>query len=157
MDCQFNSEQKLLSHSHPFETAVFVIAGRARAYFGPNDEQGVDVEAGDFLSIPADLPHGTANIEDTPVQYVLARAAPGDGASRSSELIHPLPVVSDPPAPQSRTRRIRTDLAFAGNACHASTPAARGRFRFGWCPVASAKRPSCAFGGPGTTGRKNCY
>src|SRR5215208_8278744 len=65
-------------HSHPFETAVFVISGRARAYFGLNDEEWVDVEPGDFLYIPADMPHSTANIGDTPVQYVLARAAPED-------------------------------------------------------------------------------
>src|SRR5215207_3724151 len=65
-------------HSHPFETAVFVISGRARAYFGLNDEECVDMEAGDFLYIPAGLPHSTANIGDTPVQYVLARAAPED-------------------------------------------------------------------------------
>ena len=65
-------------HSHPFETAVFVISGRARAYFGLNDEESVDMEPGDFLYIPADLPHSTANIGDTPVAYVLARAAPED-------------------------------------------------------------------------------
>jgi uncharacterized RmlC-like cupin family protein len=65
-------------HSHPFETAVYVISGRARAYFGLNDEEWVDVKAGDFLYIPADLPHSTANVGDTPVQYVLARAAPED-------------------------------------------------------------------------------
>ena len=65
-------------HSHPFETAVSVISGRARAYFGLNDEESVDMEPGDFLYIPADLPHRTANIGDTPVQYVLARAAPED-------------------------------------------------------------------------------
>ena len=28
--------------------------------------------------IPADLPHSTANVGDTPVQYVLSRAAPED-------------------------------------------------------------------------------
>src|SRR5829696_6040227 len=65
-------------HSHPFETAVFVISGRARAYFGLNDEEWVDMEGGDFLYIPADLPHSTANIGDTLVQYVLARAAAED-------------------------------------------------------------------------------
>jgi uncharacterized RmlC-like cupin family protein len=65
-------------HSHPFETAVYVISGRARAYFGLNDEEWVDVGAGDFLYIPADLPHSTANIGDTQVEYVLARAAPED-------------------------------------------------------------------------------
>jgi uncharacterized RmlC-like cupin family protein len=57
---------------------VYVISGRARAYFGLNDEEWVDVKAGDFLYIPADLPHSTANVGDTPVQYVLARAAPED-------------------------------------------------------------------------------
>src|SRR4051812_10575510 len=36
-------------HDHPFETAVFVIASRARAYFGLSDEEWVDVGAGDFL------------------------------------------------------------------------------------------------------------
>src|SRR3954452_18713457 len=65
-------------HSHPFETAVFVISGRARAYFGLTDEDWVDVEASDFLYIPTEVPHSTANIGDTPVQYVLARAAPED-------------------------------------------------------------------------------
>jgi len=65
-------------HAHPFETAVFVISGRARAYFGLTDEEWVDVEASDFLYIPAEVPHSTANIGDTPVQYVLARAAPED-------------------------------------------------------------------------------
>jgi uncharacterized RmlC-like cupin family protein len=65
-------------HYHPFETAVYVISGKARGYFGPNDEEWVDVEAGDFLYIPAALPHRTANIGDGPVSYILARAAPED-------------------------------------------------------------------------------
>jgi len=51
---------------------------RGRANFGLNDEEWVDVGEGDFLYIPADLPHSTANIGDTPVHYVLARAAPED-------------------------------------------------------------------------------
>src|SRR5215212_2106219 len=63
-------------HYHPFETTVFVIAGQARAYFGLNDEEWVDLGAGDSLYIPADLPHSTANIGDTPVRYVLARVTP---------------------------------------------------------------------------------
>ena len=65
-------------HSHPFETAVFVISGHARAYFGATDEEWVDVGEGDFLYIPAEVPHRTANIGDTPAAYVLARAAPED-------------------------------------------------------------------------------
>jgi uncharacterized RmlC-like cupin family protein len=65
-------------HYHPFETAVFLISGRARAYFGARDEAWVDVEAGDFLYIPGGLPHRTANTGDGPAAYVLARAAPED-------------------------------------------------------------------------------
>ena len=65
-------------HAHPFETAVFVISGHARAYFGATDEEWVDVGEGDFLYIPAEVPHRTANIGDTPAAYVLARAAPED-------------------------------------------------------------------------------
>jgi uncharacterized RmlC-like cupin family protein len=46
-------------HYHPFETAVYIVAGRARSYFGARDEEWVDVEAGDFVLIPAGLPHNT--------------------------------------------------------------------------------------------------
>lgn len=63
-------------HYHPFELAIYVIAGRARAYFGPHDEQAVDVSTGDFLYIPAEMIHSTENIGETPVEYILARAAP---------------------------------------------------------------------------------
>ena len=65
-------------HYHPFETAVYIVAGKARSYFGARDEEWVDVEAGDFVYIPAGLPHKTASIGDTPVEYILARAAPED-------------------------------------------------------------------------------
>lgn len=65
-------------HCHPFETAVFIMSGRARAYFGPHDEEWVDIEAGDFVYIPEYLPHSTENTGETPMQYVLARAAPED-------------------------------------------------------------------------------
>ena len=55
-----------------------MISGKARAYFGPNDEQWVDVSAGDFIYIPACMIHSTENTGDTPVEYILARAAPED-------------------------------------------------------------------------------
>ncbi|MCC6802295.1 MAG: cupin domain-containing protein [Anaerolineae bacterium] len=65
-------------HYHPFETAVYVISGSARAFFGPNDERWEDVSAGDFIYIPAGLIHSTQATGDTPVEYILARAAPED-------------------------------------------------------------------------------
>ena len=71
---------KSTRHYHPFETAVYVISGTARAYFGPNDEYGVDVAAGDFIYIPAGMIHSTENTGEAPVHYVLARAAAEDEA-----------------------------------------------------------------------------
>jgi uncharacterized RmlC-like cupin family protein len=65
-------------HYHPFETAIYIIAGQARAFFGARDEEWVDVAAGDFLFIPPFLPHSTANLGEGPVHYVLARAAAED-------------------------------------------------------------------------------
>jgi uncharacterized RmlC-like cupin family protein len=71
---------KAARHYHPFETAIFVISGRARAYFGAHDEDAVEVGAGDFLYIPAGVIHSTENIGDVPVEYILARAAPEEVA-----------------------------------------------------------------------------
>ncbi len=65
-------------HYHPFETAVYVISGQARAFFGPNDERWEDVAAGDFIYIPAGMVHSTENTGGQPVEYILARAAPED-------------------------------------------------------------------------------
>jgi len=65
-------------HYHPFETAVYVISGKARAYFGPNDERWEDVSAGDFIYIPAGMIHSTENIGGGVIEYILARAAPED-------------------------------------------------------------------------------
>ncbi|HVU13670.1 MAG TPA: cupin domain-containing protein [Phototrophicaceae bacterium] len=65
-------------HYHPFETAVYVISGKARSFFGPNDEHWEDVSAGDFVYIPAGMIHSTEALGDEPVEYILARAAPED-------------------------------------------------------------------------------
>ena len=65
-------------HYHPFETAVYLISGKARAYVGPNDERWEEVSAGDFIYIPAGMIHSTENMGDTAIEYILARAAPED-------------------------------------------------------------------------------
>src|SRR5215207_2849424 len=72
------ARSKSKRHYHPFETSVYVISGQSRAYFGANDERSVDVGPGDFLYIPAYMIHSTENIGDTPIEYILARAAPED-------------------------------------------------------------------------------
>lgn len=69
---------KSIRHSHPFETAVYVLRGRGTAYFGPNDEEAVEVGAGDFLYIAAHVIHSHANTGDEPLEYILARAAAED-------------------------------------------------------------------------------
>ena len=75
---QVPAGSKSKRHYHPFETAVYVISGRARSFFGPNDERWEDVSAGDFIYIPAGIIHSTENTGDGPVEYILARAAPED-------------------------------------------------------------------------------
>jgi len=65
-------------HYHPFETAVYMISGKARAFFGPNDERWEDVSAGDFIYIPAGMIHSTENIGEGVIEYILARAVSED-------------------------------------------------------------------------------
>ena len=71
---------KSTRHYHPFETALYVISGSARAFFGANDERWEDVSAGDFLYIPAGMIHSTQNTGGGAVEYILARAASEDVA-----------------------------------------------------------------------------
>ncbi len=78
-----------MRHSHPFETAVFVISGRARAYFGLDDGEWVDLEAGDFLYISADLPQQEANRK------------PGNGGALSA--VEPPTRVTEVPQELERT------------------------------------------------------
>ena len=61
-------------HSHEFDTAIFILSGCVRAFFGDDLVEFVDVEAGDFLFIPAKLMHCPANMRDKPMEYLVARA-----------------------------------------------------------------------------------
>jgi len=69
-------------HYHPFETAIYILAGKVRVFFGDDEEEFVDVMAGDFVYIPAGVVHSPMNIEQTPMEYVVARNAP-------EEISHP--------------------------------------------------------------------
>jgi len=66
------------AHYHSFETAIYVVKGRARAFFGAKSEKYFDVSEGDFLYIPAGVVHCTENLGDTPVEYIVSRNAPED-------------------------------------------------------------------------------
>jgi uncharacterized RmlC-like cupin family protein len=58
------------------ETAIFVLEGMAEMRHGPNLEHVMRVESGDFIYIPAGVPHQPYNPGDTPVRAVIARTDP---------------------------------------------------------------------------------
>lgn len=66
---------KAKAHRHPFETAIYIISGGVRVYYGGALESFVDIMAGDFIYIPADLPHGPENMGKLPMEYIVARDA----------------------------------------------------------------------------------
>ena len=71
------------AHLHEnHETAIYVMSGRARMWYGEGLVDQMDVEAGNFLYIPAGVPHLPANISDTePCTAVIARTDPNEQES----------------------------------------------------------------------------
>ena len=60
-------------HHGEAETAAFVLSGQVRVYFGENFEEYVDAGAGDFIFVPAHMPHIEGNVTDEPAEAVLSR------------------------------------------------------------------------------------
>jgi uncharacterized RmlC-like cupin family protein len=57
-----------------FETAIYCLSGRIETRYGPGLRQSVISEPGDFLFIPADVPHQPVNLSATePAMAVVAR------------------------------------------------------------------------------------
>jgi uncharacterized RmlC-like cupin family protein len=63
---------------HGIETAIYVMEGAAETWAGPRLEERVPAEAGDYLHIPADLPHVVVNRGAVPCRAVVVHAAPDD-------------------------------------------------------------------------------
>ena len=63
------------------ETAIFVLEGAAEMRHGPGLEQVMRVGAGDFVYIPAGVPHQPYNPTDRVVRAVLARTDPNEQES----------------------------------------------------------------------------
>jgi uncharacterized RmlC-like cupin family protein len=64
------------------ETAIFVLSGRAEMRFGAGLEEQLSVDAGDFLYIPADMPHLPWNPSETePCIAIVARTDPHEQES----------------------------------------------------------------------------
>ena len=67
-------------HSHRgYETAIYVLEGRVQTRFGPRLEHTLVNEAGDFLYIPAGVPHQAINLSATePARAIVARNDPAE-------------------------------------------------------------------------------
>jgi uncharacterized RmlC-like cupin family protein len=63
-------------HYHPFETAIFVLTGNCRVFWGADAATSTDIEAGDFLYIPKGVIHCPANVGEATMEYVVARSSP---------------------------------------------------------------------------------
>jgi uncharacterized RmlC-like cupin family protein len=70
------------AHLHrDHETTLYVISGTAEMRYGPELEHELSAAAGDFVYIPAGMPHLPANASDRPCVAVLARTDPEEQES----------------------------------------------------------------------------
>jgi uncharacterized RmlC-like cupin family protein len=70
------------AHLHEqHESSIYVISGHADFWSGPQLEHHVVVGPGDFLHIPAGVPHLPANTGSEPVEAVIARSDPNEQES----------------------------------------------------------------------------
>jgi len=68
-------------HEH-HETAIYVISGQAGMWYGPGLKDYLTLQTGEFLYIPAGMPHLPANLsESEPCVAVLARTDPHEQES----------------------------------------------------------------------------
>ena len=68
-------------HEH-HESVIYVLSGQGEMWFGENLSEYVTVDAGEFLYIPAGMPHLPGNRSDTePATAVIARTDPNEQES----------------------------------------------------------------------------
>jgi uncharacterized RmlC-like cupin family protein len=93
------------AHLHEnHETAIYVLSGEAEMWFGEKLEKHLTVQAGDYLYIPAGVPHLPANPhESIPCIGILARTDPNEQES----------VVLRPDLDEVRKRGGETQLTIA--------------------------------------------
>jgi len=78
---------RAVPHYHDgYETALYIIKGRAETRYGPNLEHSSINEAGDFLFIPADVPHQPLNLSDS--EEVIAVVARNDPNEQESVVVY---------------------------------------------------------------------
>jgi uncharacterized RmlC-like cupin family protein len=65
-----------------YETAIYILEGQVRTLYGPGLRQSIVNTAGDFLFIPADVPHQPVNLSGTqPAKAIVARNDPNEQES----------------------------------------------------------------------------
>jgi len=71
------------AHKHEaHETAIYVLSGEGGMYYGERLEQHLVVRPGEFLYIPANVPHQPYNVSQTePCVAVVARTDPNEQES----------------------------------------------------------------------------
>lgn len=70
------------AHKHQdHETAIYVISGSAKMYWGENLEHIMETNAGDLIYIPADTPHLPFNDGKDAAVAVIARTDPNEQES----------------------------------------------------------------------------
>ena len=70
------------AHKHAtHETAIYVLEGTAKMYWGERLEHCMDTEPGDLVYIPADVPHLPFNPSAGTVRAVIARTDPHEQES----------------------------------------------------------------------------
>ena len=60
-------------HDGDAENAAYVLKGHIRVYFGEDFKEYVDAGPGDFIFVPAHMPHIEGNVTDEPAEAVLSR------------------------------------------------------------------------------------
>jgi uncharacterized RmlC-like cupin family protein len=75
--------QRAKAHLHEnHETAIYVISGRVEMFYGEHLAEHLAVSAGDYLYIPAGMPHLPFNPSETePCTAVIARTDPNEQES----------------------------------------------------------------------------
>ncbi|MBI5838624.1 MAG: cupin domain-containing protein [Chloroflexi bacterium] len=78
---------KAVAHYHNgYETAIYIVKGRAETKYGKNLEFSSINEAGDFLFIPPNVPHQPVNLSET--EEVIAVVARNDPNEQESVVVY---------------------------------------------------------------------
>src|SRR5262245_52682290 len=76
------------AHKHAgHETAIYTLSGEAGMWFGEKLEDHLVAQAGDFVYVPADIPHLPYNLSD--VDYCVAIVARTDPNEQESVVLMP--------------------------------------------------------------------